>query len=187
MQTNYPLFRLDARLLQLLIGEDQIIMFRTVNALILIGGIVVFCFGSIYGTYLLIGASRSTILLFNSSPLFRATTLLFAIGFPWLATWLLIYAARQKLSNFKSAEEISNFLKNRRGNVRISWDDIATASRDGSRIVFNLKKGGFRAGWIRQIYFCEGQTIEVESPASQLELLTKLLEEKLGPGFEVKR
>ncbi|HKW05099.1 MAG TPA: hypothetical protein VJN71_07370 [Nitrososphaerales archaeon] len=185
MQTNYPLFRLDARLLQLLIGEDQIIMFRTVNALILFGGIVVFCFGSIYGTYLLIGASQSTISLFNSSLVFRAATLLFAIGFPWFATWLLIYTAKQKLSKIKSAEEISNFLKKRRGNVRISWDEIATASRNGSRIVFNLKKGGFRAGWIRQIYLFEGQTFEVESPAS--ELLTKLLEEKLGPGFEEKK
>jgi hypothetical protein len=183
--TSHPSFRFDALMLQLLLTEERIVTFRTINAAVFFPSVVLICFASIYGTYLLIGSSQATIALFNSSMSFREATILFAVVLPFFAAWIPIRFARRIISK-KSAEQLASFLAKRRGNVTINWDDVETATLKGSKVVLDLKKGGFRAGWLRQVYYSKEE--EAPSPPSsvlQLELLQELLSRKLGEGFEV--
>jgi hypothetical protein len=187
MDANYPRFRFDARLVQILLSEEKILTFRAVNVVAYFAGIVAIFIGFIYGTYYWIGSSGSTIALFNSNMNFRVETLLVALVLPFLASWIFIRLATSRTNlKLKTSEGLNKFLAKRRGNVSINWNDVETASLDGSKLVLNLKNGGFRAGWLKQVYFSSEE--EHPSPSeSQLVLLQKFLSRKLGDGFQINK
>jgi hypothetical protein len=200
METNYVSFRFEGLLVQLLLNEDQILTFRTMNAIVFFASVLLICSGSIYGTYLLIGASQTTIALFNSSIGFRLVTIVFALVVPCIAIWLIIRFARRTIANMRSTEELENFLANRRGNITIDWDDVDTGMLEGSKVVLNLKKGGFRSGQLKQVYYPQQFTSPLSqvsltevsfpsnsSPPSSLQLLEQLLSRKLGPRLEIRK
>lgn len=192
MEASSPCFRLDggAHLIQILLCDDGIIQFRTINVLIFFASVALIPLGVNYGIYLLIVSYPITDALFNSNPLFLTAIILFWVVFPFISVMIPILLGLRKISSMKSNEELAKFLAGRAGNVVIRWDDIETASLENNRVLLNLKNDRFRRGFLKQVYYSNKSSELPKSHSGStlpLDLLQELLRRKLGDGFEISK